>query len=749
MVTAGEMLRWVLYQLRVSYYRAIRRLMRGDRVLWDSERKFEALLESAPDAIVIVDSHGHIALVNAQAELMFGYRRSELVGQTVGELIPKRLRDEHRRLLKTYMRDASARPLGDGPQLYGRRKDGDEFPVEISLGPLETVEGLFVSSSIRDTTERRHALTELATAEQLFRGAFDGSPIGMALTDGDGRFVRVNQALCELTGRTRQQLGGQRFDALTHPGDTGRDKLAIAALLSGERKQYKAETRFAHVSGAPIWVALQATTIHDGVEDTGRRFLLQVQDVTHRRHYEENLHYLASHDPLTGLHNRSSFAAQLDAHADLVRRYGSDGALLLLDLDHFKYVNDTLGHQAGDQVITRAAHVLARRLRETDILARLGGDEFAALLPRADTHTAERVARDLLTALRAERIAVPGTDGRMITASVGVAMFNAAEGLSGADVLVNADLAMYDAKEAGRNQVARHIGGEHAQAHMPGRITWSERIRVAIDEQRFALVAQPIFDLHTGEATQFEVLLRMRDDHGDLIPPSAFLSTAERLGMIQQIDAMTVATAIRAVAEHDSGLGGPRVEINLSGASMGDPEVLRIIERELRDTGLDPARVIFEITETAAIANIAKAREFSDELARLGCSFALDDFGAGFGSFYYLKHVRFDILKIDGEFVRDCCSTSTDQLIIQAVVDIACGLGKQTVAEHVGDRATVELLDELGVSHGQGFYLGEPQPLEQFLEGLARPLSAGRSTSSRSPFRSLEVERVVPGLLPR
>ncbi len=188
---------------------------------------------------------------------------------------------------------------------------------------------------------------------------------------------------------------------------------------------------------------------------------------------------------------------------------------------------------------------------------------------------------------------------------------------------------------------------------------------------------------------------------------------------------MTVSRAIRAMAAHgETGPPtpcGPRVEINLSGASMGDPEMLRTIERELKETGLDPSRVIFEITETAAIANVGKAREFSDQLAKLGCHFALDDFGAGFGSFYYLKHVRFDILKIDGEFVRECTSTSTDRLVIQAVVDIAVGLGKQTVAEHVGDGDTVKLLRDLGVTHGQGFYLAEPQPLEEFLAALHRP----------------------------
>ncbi|HEV2059443.1 MAG TPA: EAL domain-containing protein [Solirubrobacteraceae bacterium] len=718
MITFGEFLRWVLYRTRSLYFQLLRRLMRGDRLLWRSEHKFRALLEAAPDAMVIVDGHGHIALVNEQAERLFGYRRKELVGKNISELIPRRLRPQHRHHVKHYQRGATARPMGTGLELHGLRKDGSEFPVEISLSPIETDEGMMVSSAIRDITMRKRELTELRTAEELFRGAFDGSPIGMALADGEGRVVRVNGALCELTGRSARDLVGQRFDTFTDIADADYDRQVVGALLAGERDQYKIETRFQHASGRPIWVALQATTITDEA-GAPRRFLIQVQDITHRRHYEENLHYLATHDPLTGLHNRASFANQVDAHADLVRRYGSDGALLLLDLDHFKYINDTLGHAAGDQVIARVATVLRERLREADVLARLGGDEFAALLPRATPQTAQQVANELLEALRAERIALPGMGRRTMTASIGIAMFEAAADLHGEDVLVSADLAMYDAKEAGRNQLALHVSGDHAQARMSGRITWAERIRVAIEEDRFAHVAQPIYDLASGAVTQFEVLLRMRDEHGDLIPPGAFLSTAERLGMMHQIDAMTVARSLRAVAAHgDSGAGSPRVEINLSGSSMGDPQMLRIIESELRETGLDPSRVIFEITETAAIANIGRAREFSDQLAKLGCRFALDDFGAGFGSFYYLKHVRFDILKIDGEFVRDCCSTLTDRLVIQSVVDIARGLGKETIAEHVGDTATVALLRELGVTHGQGFHLGRPQPLERFLNEL-------------------------------
>ena len=253
---------------------------------------------------------------------------------------------------------------------------------------------------------------------------------------------------------------------------------------------------------------------------------------------------------------------------------------------------------------------------------------------------------------------------------------------------------------------------------MKGRISWAQRIQHALDEDGFSLLAQPIIDFSTGRVSQYELLLRMTDEHGDLIPPGVFLYIAERLDLIQQIDAWVITNAIRLLAEHNGASDGVAIEINISGRSIGDRKLLELIEHEIHASGVTPERLIFEITETAAIEHIAKARRFAEHLGELGCRFALDDFGAGFGSFYYLKHLPFDFLKIDGEFIARCATGKTDQLVIQALVAIARGLGKQTIAEFVGDQETVRLLTRLGVDYGQGYLLGTPAPISELIGAL-------------------------------
>ena len=494
--------------------------------------------------MVIVDGHGHIALVNAQAERLFGYRRQEIVGQGISELIPKRLRaaaPPAREGLPARRRRA---PDGQRPRALRAAQGRQRVPGRDQPQPARDRRG--PARLQRDPRRQRaqaRASPSCAAAEELFRGAFDGSPIGMALTDDDGRVVRVNDALCDLTGRTARaahRLALRRAHAprrgrLRPQGD---QRAAVAASATSTRSRRASCTP----AGAPIWVGAAGDDDHATRRATPRRFLVQVQDVTHRRRYEENLHYLATHDPLTGLHNRSSFADQLDTHADLVRRYGTDGALLLLDLDHFKYVNDTLGH-AGRRPAHRARREGARaRGCATPTCSRGSAATSSPRCCRGPTRADAPSAspRTCSTALRAERIAVPGTgrahDHREHRRRDVRARATALQRRGRARQRRPRDVR----RQGGRAQpgrAARRAASTRRRA-CSGRITWAERIRVAIDEDRFTLVAQPIFDLETGVVTQFEVLLRMLDDHGDLIPPSAFLSTAERLGMIQQIDAI-------------------------------------------------------------------------------------------------------------------------------------------------------------------------------------------------------------------
>jgi diguanylate cyclase (GGDEF)-like protein len=443
---------------------------------------------------------------------------------------------------------------------------------------------------------------------------------------------------------------------------------------------------------------------------------VRAEEANARRRYESELRHMADHDPLTGLLNRRAYERSLKEHLERGERYGHAGAVMVLDLDSFKEVNDTLGHRAGDELIMRVAGALASRLRESDTLARLGGDEFAILTPTGERAEAEHLASSLLEVVRHEHAARgPGGRERPVTASIGVAPLQGAEQLSAEEALINADLAMYDAKEAGRDRSVTYGGASRGQAHIEARLEWAERIRAALDEDRLVLHAQPVVETATGRTTQHELLVRMIDAHGDLIPPNSFLPIAERFGLIREIDLWVVTRAIRMLGEHRERGRRPIVEINLSAHSLEDAQLALHIGRELRAAGVAATQLIFEVTETTAIGNIAAARTFAERLGELGCRFALDDFGAGFGSFYYLKHLPFDFIKIDGEFIRNCTADPTDRLVIGAVVELARGMGKRTIAEFVGDEATLTILSELGIDYVQGFHLGQPAPLENWL----------------------------------
>ena len=663
-----------------------------------------AIVSSSHDAIIAARIDGVVTAWNPAAERLYGYSAREAIGR------PASMIDADGVQVGEILARVRAGELIEDLEIPRRRKDGSIVEVAVSVSPVRDAEGRVIgmSASGRDITARRRAEAALVEAQDRFRSAFEDSPVGMVMLDLEFRYIQVNTAFCRMVGYTREYLLRTGFEAITHPDDVQRDRAGLLSVLAGEQTSYVAEKRYVHASGYQADVAVHATLLR-APNGTPLSFLSHAQDITDRKRHERQLEFLADHDVLTGLLNRRAFNRELASHAGRADRYGAVGAVLVIDLDNFKFVNDTLGHHTGDKLIVRAAHALAARLRSSDVLARLGGDEFGVLLPEADNSEALQVAESLVTAVRGSAIA-PKPLERTITASIGIATFQDRDALSGEDVLVNADLAMYDAKQEGRDRAAAYANADHREARTKGRIAWAHRIHEALAEDRFTLLAQPIVHLATGIVDRYELLLRMLGEHGELIAPAAFLEVAERVDLIQRVDMWVISRAMRTLSESDLH-AGTVFEINLSGASIGDPIVLAHIENELQRFDVDPSRVIFEITETAALGSVSNAQAFGERLSRIGCRFALDDFGVGFGSLYYLKHLPLDIIKIDGGFVRNCRSNPTDRILITAIVDIARGLGKQTIAEFVPDDATVSLLNDLGVDYGQGYHLGRPAPI--------------------------------------
>jgi diguanylate cyclase (GGDEF)-like protein/PAS domain S-box-containing protein len=548
--------------------------------------------------------------------------------------------------------------------------------------------------------------------KQPFRKAFEYAPLGVALvsfTNGGARIVKANRALSAITGLPRRRLRGIDFQDLVEPGDRGSDLEQRRMLLSGELDSFSLQLRLRHEAGDVVWcqVTFSLVPARGGRPAGG---VVQVEDVSERRHFEQRLRYLADHDSLTGLVNRRRFRRVLEQTISLNSRYGSTGAVLVIDIDGLKLVNDTFGHPAGDSVLRRVAAILRGRVRSTDLIARMGGDEFAVLAPKSGAEGAMQFAEDLRAGIGERAL---DEDAPPVTASIGVATFGGPE--RGAEaVLENADQAMYRAKEKGGDRVALFEAGGERPRRERGQ-SQAARIRDALEEDRLILHSQPIVELGSGRVARHELLLRMETEEGEILPAGEFIEAAERSGVVVELDRWVVAHGLELMAERARAGTPISIHVNLSGASITDLEVLAFIEGRLDEGAADPSRITFEITETAAIGGLETAAIFADRLTEFGCQVAIDDYGAGIGPFHYLKHLPFDLIKIDGHFVRDLPTNDVDQLTVKAIVGIARGLGKETIAEYVESERTQDLLRSFGVDMAQGFHLGRPAELSEAL----------------------------------
>lgn len=552
--------------------------------------------------------------------------------------------------------------------------------------------------TVKDSEQKRSQLAAILEA----------MPDLVGMADVAGNVIYTNPAGRKLVGLPAD--GDVRHQvAVDHP-DWVWQKLREEAWPAAVRDGYwRGESVLLNRHGEEIPV-LQTIIAHRNDDGEVAYYSTIMRDITEQKRLEEQLTYLAEHDPLTGLPNRRYFNAELARQIDRARVNGGAVALLLIDLDEFKQVNDTLGHATGDKFLSSVARLLQEHMCDNGTVARFGGDEFAIILPAHGPAQAEAAATELLDRLRQHTFLL---DGRRVgaTISVGIACYPA-HGATADVLLTRADVAMYEAKGKGRNMVAIcSAEGDWYKAASSLR-TWDERIRQALADDRFVLMCQPVQHIGSGQTVQYELLLRMLDDDGSLVAPEEFIRPAEKLGLIHDIDRWVVRKTLHMLASHQgSSAQQPRFAVNLSARTFSDPVVVSLIEEEFCRTGADPERLTLEITETAAVTDIDEARQFMARLQRLGCHFAIDDFGTGYSSYQLLRRLPVQVVKLDRSLIANLLTDAADREFVRALTTIAHHLGQRVVAEGVEDEQTLALLQFLNVDYAQGYFLGRPQPL--------------------------------------
>jgi diguanylate cyclase (GGDEF)-like protein/PAS domain S-box-containing protein len=809
-----------------------------DDELRKSEARYRTVLDAAFDAIVTITPDGIVRWFNRGAERIFGHRAEEVIGQPVTLLMPERYRDLCVAGLHRYLRTGEARVVGVTTELVGLRKDGSEFPIEMSLGEThENGERLF-TGVIRDITERKRTEDALREARDRFRSLFDHAPIGVAMVTLEGRYVQVNRSLCEILGYCEEELQSLTWQELTHPDDLAASSAYARRIVEGEFPRYHLEKRFLHADGHTVWASLSVSLVRDS-EGEPLYFVSQIQDVTERKKVEkviieseerfrslvqyssdiitildaegtvqyvspaveritgykpeerigtnafdtvhpddgdraldtfaevlkrpglhpplefrvphkdgswrylehvvnnllddpavrgvvinsrdvternameEQLQHQAFHDPLTGLPNRALFIDRLEHALTRANRRGSKVAVLFMDLDNFKIINDSLGHKAGDQLLIAVAERLKAPLRPEDTAARLGGDEFTILVE--DISSVGDVAR---IAVRIAEILQPpfalGEQEVFATVSTGIAL-NSPAHEKPADLLRHADMAMYRAKRRGK---ARYEVFEPSMdTKVVERLMLETGLRRALVRQQFRVFYQPIVAVDNDKVAGVEALVRWEHPQRGLLLPEEFISVAEETGLIEWIGQWVLREAgkqARIWQERYPGTAPLTISVNLSTREFFHP---KLVAEVLKESEIDPASLQLEIPEGAmTTSGTYSADRTLRNLKRMGVQLAIDDFGLGYSSLSYLKRFPVDFLKIDRSFVeelgREPNGVSKDTEIVKAMIDLTHALGLKVIAEGVENAEQLTRLRQMKCDLAQGNYFSEPLPSE-------------------------------------
>jgi len=716
-----------LDRLAASFNRMSESVRAHVQQLQESEARFHAIADYTHDLEFWLSLEGKLLWVNPSVERMLGYTAAECM--QMHDFPLNVIHVDDRTAAETKLREALQGGADSGYLFRAVRKDGSAFWASASWLNIRDSRGRHAGlrasihdvSALKDTeSSLRDAVSSLRQAENLQARYLEESEqerarlvsllsamnVGILFVGADGRVIYHNPAFNRMWAidESRALVGlPVNEELLKSPNMLVRPDHFSRHLLSVLETREVSDSFEIQLADGRVFTELDFP-----VRDKSGRFIGHLwiyEDVTGERQTAEQLIYLAERDPLTGLYNRHRFQAELERVIADAERREERCAVIFFDLDEFKEINDNFGHRAGDALLIRVAGEVGTLVRRNEIFARLGGDEFAILLPNVHDAEAEALAERVVRSVVQIPFRFEGRNLRL-TASLGVAYFPD-HAVDSDDLVARADTAMYQAKQAGKNTWRVFRPDDEASQVTIERLTWNERIGNALEKGLLRLHFQGIYRLPGRQLAHCEALVRMVDERNPehLIMPAHFIPVAEKTGRVVEIDRWVIGEVIRTLANNP---GTPGIAVNISARSLGEPTLSQYIFDLLQRHRVPPSRLIVELTETAAVADLHDAQRLIESLRQMGCGVCLDDFGTGFSSFAYLKHLRADTLKIDGLFIRDLHMDSDNQVFVKAIVDVAKGLGKTVVAEYVESEKTLNMLAAFGVNLVQGYFLDIP-----------------------------------------
>ena len=552
--------------------------------------------------------------------------------------------------------------------------------------------------------------TQVDSRQRYLESILDNAGEGIITVNNNKTIETFNSAAKKLFGYTSEEVVGKEIFMLFPGSDNEKNKNYYQNLFESGADQPLPEINATIDARRKNAMQFPLSIKTTNLELEGKHISIAiVDDVSERESMMKNLRKMAEHDALTGLYNRQYFMEELERNVAKISRSAIiNCALLYIDLDNFKFVNDTLGHLAGDRVLVEVSAMINQHMSKNDIIARIGGDEFGILLNNVNSRQALKTAEHYRKQFTSYIFKYGGKEID-IGCSIGIALFDN-EIVSKEDILARADIACHIAKNAGKNRV--HIYTSEDQSNrisMYADIGWARQIKDAMEQDKFILAQQPIVDTITGDLLSYEILLRMRDSNSDIILPNGFLPSAQRIGLMVDIDKWILSKSISTLKKVRENNPEVRFSINLSAKAMCDPEILMIITDALITNQIDPGSITFEITEDTAIANMDMAVKFLHQLEELGCKTALDDFGTGYSSFAYLKDLPVDYVKIDGSFVQNIDTDQLNLAMVKSMNEVAHATGKKTVAEFVKNQDILDAIKAIGIDYAQGYHIGKPE----------------------------------------